>query len=351
MAFHGDCSSYPVPDLLQWLDASRKTGALTLTWDAGQRKIFLLSGQIVATASSGLWERLARVMEHGDEAPGGRVMGLLRSGQATEASVDMSVRQLAEDELIGALVALIAAQSGTFHWTEDPDRGGDEWVSLERPLRQALFEALRLCDEQHDVERALPTDHLVLEPKEGPAPGNALHRIIVHLARREQGLTLSRLWLSLGLSRGVALRAVYDLVRANRLTVVGGTSLEADPIADMLEKGAVLLRERQFDAAGLVFTTLMQRDPGDRRVREFARLAEREHVAALYAELPPVTTFEVVHEPSTLSALRPEERTLVAHLQSGWDVSSVVLASSQRELDTLKSMTRLLRMGVLRATS
>lgn len=349
MAFHGDLSSYPLPDLLQWLDSSRKTGALSLTWDAGQRKLFLLTGQVVATATPGLWERLARVMEQGAEAPGGRVMALLRRGQPTEPSVDISVRQLAAEDLIGALSDLISAQGGRFHWTEDPDRGEDEWVSLELQLRAALFESLRRVDEIADVEKAFPHDHLVVRAGQGTAPSNALHRIVWHLAMKEDAMTLSRIWLALGLPRGVVTRAVFELVRAHRVVVEGAGQVDADPIADMLEKGAVLLRERQFDAAGLVFATLLQRDPGDRRVRDFAKMVEREHVAALYREVPPVSVFEVVADADALSHLRPEERNLVTQLQSGWDVSAVVLASPQRELDTLKSIARLQRVGLIRA--
>lgn len=349
MAFHGDLSSYPLPDLLQWLDSSRKTGALQLTWDAGQRKVFLLTGQIVATAAPGLWERLARVMEQGNEAPGGRVMALLKRGQSIEPSVDISVRQLASEDLIGALCDLTQAQGGRFHWTEDPDRGEDEWVSLEMPLRHALFESLQRVDEMADVERAFPHDHLLVRAGQGTAPSAALHRIVWHLAMRDEEMTLSRIWLTLGLSRGVVTRAVFDLMRANRVVVEGAREIAADPIADMLEKGAVLLRERQFDAAGLVFATLLQRDPSDRRVRDFARMVEREHVASLYREVPPVTVFDVVADASAMATLRPEERNLVGQLQSGWDVSAVVLASPQRELDTLKSIVRLRRIGVLRS--
>ncbi len=51
MAFHGDFSSYPLPELLQWLDGARKTGALQLSWEGGERKLFILSGQVVATAA------------------------------------------------------------------------------------------------------------------------------------------------------------------------------------------------------------------------------------------------------------------------------------------------------------
>jgi hypothetical protein len=349
VAFHGDCSSYPVPELLQWLDSSRKTGALTLTWDAGQRRLFLLGGQVIATAAPGLWERLARVLEHGDEAPGERVMAQLRQGQSGEASIELGVRQLAEEDLLGALVDLVQAQRGQFHWTEDPDRGGDEWVSLELSVRQLLFEALRRVDEAPDVERALPHDHLLVQARDSVAPSDTLQRIVMHLAWRDPGATLSRLWLSLGLPRGVVLRAVYDLMRGGHLQVDGSGPARVDPIAEMLEKGAVLLRERQFDAAGLVFSTLLQRDPSDRRVREFARLAERENVAALYRDLPPTTTFDIAPEPSSRSALRPEERNVLSQLQSGWDVSAVILSSPVRELDALRSLARLVRLGVIRA--
>lgn len=338
-----------MPELLQWLDSSRKTGALTLTWDAGSRRVFLLAGQVIATAAPGLWERLARVMEHGHEAPGDRVMRQLRQGQTGEASIDLSVRQLAEEDLLGALVDLVPAQRGQFHWTEDPDRSGDEWVSMDLSVRHMLFESMRRVDEVPDVERALPNDHLLVQPLEPPAQADALHRIVLYLAQREPGMTLSRLWLSLGLPRGVVMRAVYDLMRARHLKIDGGGPAPQDPIAEMLEKGAILLRERQFDAAGLVFSTLLQRDPADRRVREFARLAERENVAALYHDLPPVLTFEVAGELSVFSGLRPDERNVVSQLQSGWDVSAVVLASPLKELDALRSLARLVRLGVIRA--
>ncbi len=343
MAFHGDLSSYPLPELLQWLDSSRKTGALHLTWDAGNRKVFLLAGQVVATATPGLWERLSRVLELGSEAVGVQVMQTLRSGQPVDA-----VRPLAQDDLLSSLVDLTQTQVGRFHWSEDPDRGEDEWVSVEMSLRHIVFESLRHLDELPDVERALPSDTLVVTPISATPPTNTLHRVLVKLASQQPGMTTGRLWLLLGLSRTLVTRTVFDLIRSGHVRVEGAPVPEADPIADMLEKGAVLVRERQFDAAGLVFASLMQNDPSDRRVREFARMVEREHAAMLYRELPPVERFDVHAAPSDLATLRPEERQVLAQLESGWDVSSVVLASGRRELDTLKSLEKLVRMGVIR---
>lgn len=347
MAFHGDCSSYPVPELLQWLDASRKTGALHLTWDAGERKLFLLAGQVVATAAQGLYERIARVLDVGQEFSGVEVVASLKSGAPKSAAMSAAVRQLAEEDLLGAITDVTATHSGRFHWTEDPDRGEDEWVSLELPLRHAVFESLKRLDEAPDVERLLPDDTRVLRSRPSAAPSHALHRVITKLVSRDETLPLGRLWLSMGLPRTLVGRAVFDLVKAGKLSVEGAQVPQADPVADMLEQGAILLRERQFDAAALVFMTLLKSDPQDRRVRDFARMVEREHVASLYREIPPVARLQVDDQPAMMQVLRPEERHLVSQAKAGLDVSAIVLASGQKEVDALKLLHKLVRQGVL----
>lgn len=348
MAFHGDLSSYPLPDLLQWLDASKKSGALSLSWESGQRKVFLLSGQIIAASAPGLWERLSRVVEHTKEARGDQVLLSLQRAQSMGVAIDGALRQIAEEELVGSLVDLIPA-NGRFHWTEDSDRADDEWVSLELPLRHVLFETLRRMDEVMDVERALPHEQLVLRGAAGVSPSHALHRAILGIVESGDDVTLSRIRLALGLARSVVARAVFDMLRSGRAVVVGAAPIEADPIADMLEKGAVLVRERQFDAAALIFASLLASDPGDRRVREFARMVEREHVAALYREVPPLARFVVTQNSTILSSLRAEERSILRWFETGCDLSAVVLASTQRELDTLRTVMRLTRVGALSA--
>ncbi|MFT3708111.1 MAG: DUF4388 domain-containing protein [Archangium sp.] len=346
MAFHGDLSSFPLPDLLQWLDGSKKSGALSLSWDAGQRKLFLLEGQITAASSTGLRELVSRVLEQTGDARGDVVLTALQRAESAGPAIDQAIREIAEEEVVGSLVDLISAQ-GRFHWTEDPDRADDEWIKLELPLRHVLFETLRRLDEVTDVERALPHEQLVLRTAVGARPKHALQRAIAGILGARDDVTLSRVRLALGLPRSIVARGVFDMLRAGRAVVVGAAPIEADPIAEMLEKGAILVRERQFDAAALIFASLLQSDPGDRRVREFARMVEREHVAAIYREMPPVTRFQVTVDSTVLASLRSEERTLLRWFESGCDLSAVVLASTQRELDTLKLVSRLLRLGAL----
>ncbi|MBL8951418.1 MAG: DUF4388 domain-containing protein [Myxococcaceae bacterium] len=354
MAFHGDFSSYPLPELLQWLDGSRKTGALHVQWDAGERKVFLLTGQIVATAAPGLWEHLARALEQGGMASGQRVLTALETNQGTTQTLDLApevealVRELAADELIASIADLTQVQAGRFHWSEDPDRGNDEWVPLSVPLRHLLFESLRWVDELPDIERALPHDTMtVLGAHHAKSGQPVVQRAILHACQAHGPLNLGRLRLLLGVQRGLVLRAVHDLWRAKKVQVEGTVELEPDPVADMLEKGAILLRERQFEAAAMVFSALLISDPSDRRVREFLRMVEREHVASLYRELPPVSVLDPVDDPEALAALRPDERQIASMVNGRWDVSAIVLAGQLRELDTLKTLFKLRRMGLI----
>lgn len=354
MAFHGDFSSYPLPELLQWLDSSRKTGALHFQWDAGERKIFLLTGQVVAAATPGQWEHLARALEQGGMASGQRILAALKANKGATQALDVApevealVRELATEELIGGVADLTQVQGGRFHWSEDPDRGNDEWVPVTVPLRHLLFESLRWVDELPDLERALPVDTMTVLAGHHAMSGQPIvQRAILHACNTHGPLNLGRLRLLLGLSRGLVLRAAHDLWRARKVQIEGTVELEPDPIADMLEKGAILLRERQFEAASMVFSALLISDPSDRRVREFLRMVEREHVASLYRELPPVTVLDPIDDPEALAALRPEERQIAAMVNGRWDVSAIVLAGQLRELDTLKTLFKLQRMGLI----
>ena len=55
---------------------------------------------------------------------------------------------------------------------------------------------------------------------------------------------------TLAVLRGMGARGVYELMRARLVEVEGAGALEADPVADMLEKGAILLAD--FALAGCV---------------------------------------------------------------------------------------------------
>ncbi|HET9450084.1 MAG TPA: DUF4388 domain-containing protein, partial [Aggregicoccus sp.] len=151
MALHGDLFSFPLPELLQWLDGSRKTGTLQVSWEGGQRQLFVLGGQVLATASVGQRERIARLLELAGLATGARVLSAFAGLQGvadaertfSEAGLEARwVRELARDELFATTADLIQAADGDFHWTEDADLSDAEWTPAELGMRELLFESL-----------------------------------------------------------------------------------------------------------------------------------------------------------------------------------------------------------------
>src|SRR6218665_88517 len=319
MALHGDFSSFPLPELLQWLDSSRKTGTLQLlSWEGGERSLFLLAGQVMAVANEGLRGRVARVLSLAKLADWAAVLAALKALPPNDEELESVfqahhvdprlVRDLVREEMLGSMADQTRGGHGAFHWTEDLDRSGEEWAPCEMGLRELLFESLRWVDEQPDVDRVLPGDALTVRSLVPPGPRQPLmHRIL--LAMCVGGQNLGRLRLSLGLSRSSTSRRVFELLRARQVEggggpegggdpvtamlekggggVEGAPEVVVDPVTDMLEKGAVLVRERQYDAAELVCATLLASDPTDRRGREFARIAQSEPVAAPHAAVPP----------------------------------------------------------------
>jgi Domain of unknown function (DUF4388) len=155
-----------LPELLQWLDSSRKTGALQLTWEGGERKLFVLAGQVVATASRGLWERVTRALHQGALVDGRRLIAALRQSDRLEGAHDLG-----------------------------PEVRG--WVRE----RHALLEALRYLDEQPDVDRVLALDTLTVRAATTDPVGlPVLQRVLLTLTAAPEGVNLGKLRLMLGCS-------------------------------------------------------------------------------------------------------------------------------------------------------
>jgi hypothetical protein len=148
------------------------------------------------------------------------------------------------------------------------------------------LEGLRRLDEWPELDRRYPIDAAALVADEGAArPRTPGQRALLEAARRRASIAEARL--ALGLSRAAVLRRIETL-RELGLAHVEGVSAHADPVASLVEKAQLLVDARQFDEAAIVFRSLLAADPSDRRVRTSCG-GEREHVAALYRELSPVS--------------------------------------------------------------
>jgi hypothetical protein len=369
MALHGDLATFGLPDLLQWLESAKATGCVSLWGEGAERRLFIEHGDLEAVAYPGHWERLARQLAAAELIRPELANNCLAKVQHREqgfeqsffeAGVDLqALLDLAADDLRGVVAGLLGAQTGRFDFAEESlPHSGDERVTLRMNLRELLFEAFRLADEQPQVDRVIGDDRTVLllgaQRDEEPtlAPARAVFCQLRRSTKEQsQGTTLGAVRLALGSSHLACARTVYELYMQGRVSLPGQTKPPPpDPLVALLAQGSALLRAGELEAAGLLCASLRSADPTDRRVREFARAVEGEQISRLYGVLLPMQTYErAPGGDEKAKRLRSDERQVLQLVNGVWDVATLVLASPLREIDTLRRLQRLLEMSLIRA--
>lgn len=314
----GDLQTFPLPDLLQWADDARRSGTLTLERNGISTWMHIKAREVVRISP-----------------PPSIPM------QEDERAVSIAAAA-ASDRLID----LFLEDSGRFHLEETEDEN-DSGIPVTIALRVLVMEGLRHRDELPRLQEAFPDDGARLGATREPTPRDLspIGQLVLGCARER--LSLGETRLRLGLSRPALLRRMHELASLGLLTVEGSDG-RVDPVSRLIAQAAILVRERQFEEAAIVFSTLLAADPSDARLRRMLQDAEREQVAALYSELHPLGVPKLT-DPGALRTRRltRTEREVAERINGRWDVSSLVLSSPLREVETLKSLRRLVKLGVV----
>ena len=128
-----------------------------------------------------------------------------------------------------------------------------------------------------------------------------------------------------------------------------GTPAGGDLFSKLVGQAIILLRERQFDEAAHVFSALLAADPSAVQVKQLFREAETKQIESLYQDLPP-SAVVVPLESGTgdRNRLTASDCQVLDRVNGRWDVSVLVLASPLREVETLKSLRKLLNLRFIK---
>lgn len=316
----GDLSTMGLADVLQWADATRARATIRVERAAGMSAWLVAADRTVVAASPPFAE--GQLTADGTpDAPGPGLRAATRE----------------------ALLDLFLWHEGRFELREGMHAPGAA-VELDMPLQFLVMEGLRLLDEQPRLDETYPDDKARVAATDREAidldtVGAAIHR----LAQSAPALGEARL--VLGLSRPALLRHV-DALRVAGLVEVEGIPHGPDVGGNLIEQAQVLLRERQFAEAAHVFRTLLASDPSDARAKRLLAEAERLEVQAAYELFSPTDVVTVTAERAELRLSGPELAVLDC-LTRPRSVAVLVLVSPLREVETLKSIGRLLGKGAI----
>lgn len=328
----GDLATFPLPDLLQWLDHGRRSGVVEVEPGGGTPVWFQVHDR--------------RVVASGRPPGSHSGLGTL-AGWAPSEPPEALWPEACLDRLVDLF---IGAASGQGRFTlVDGAAGFEDGVPLDAGLGAVTLEGLRRLDEWAALDARYPSEAALLAAQGGGRPRTPGQRALVEAARRRVSLAEARL--ALGLSRPALLRRV-EALRELGLAHVEGVAVRADPVSTLIDKAQLLVAEKQFDEAAIVFRSLLAADPSDRRVRALLREAEREQVAALWEELTPVAVPVLPGGPESLDTpgarrLTAADREVAARVNGVWDVSAIALACPLREVETLRSLRKLARLGLV----
>lgn len=324
----GDLHTFPLSDLFQWLDHGRRSAVLEVdTGDGAPTWLQVHDRRLVAAA----------------RPPDGR------SGVGTVVAwvCPEPAESLWPEECADRIVDLFLAPAGRFTLV-DGAAGFEDGVPLDLGLGQVTLEGLRRLDEWPGLDRRHASESALLRAGGQGRPRTPGQRALLAAAR--SGLSLGEARLALRLSRPALLRRV-EALRELGLVQVEGVAAHQDPVSSLVGKAQVLVAARQFDEAAIVFRSLLAADPSDRRVRNLLREAEREQLAALYEELSPVAVPRLAGGAAALDLaarrLGATDREVASRINGTWDVASVALSSPLREVETLKALRKMVRLGLV----
>ncbi len=325
MVLGGDLTTMALPDLLQWLEQTNQTGLLILERPSGKTAVWVRARDVVGISTPS-----------GITAPV-RPVGPDKAGLA-----------LAQVTAGDRLLDLFLEAGGTFQFV--PGETPENALVVRLSLRVLVMEGLRLLDEWPRLKDAYPLDTARLSRSDVLVQGkpSALHHAILMASSARPSLADVRL--KLALSRPALLRHVDEL-RTQGLVDVEGAATGGDPIARLVFQASQLAKAGQFEEAGIVFQSLLAADPTDGRVRRLLLEVEAEQVAALYNQFSPLSLV-TLEDPAALRGKRlsASDRALAERITNRWDVSTLVLASPLREVETLRSLARLVKAGVVAVT-
>ncbi len=316
----GDLSTMALADVLQWADATRARATIRVE-RADAAAVWLKTDERMVVLAS---PPLAHGRLAADGTPASPGPGLIAATRE-------------------ALLDLFLVREGRFELREHapPPEAG---VELQLPIQFVVMEGLRLLDEHARLDEAYRDEKARLaatdrEPDALDTVKSAIHQ----LAQSAPALGEARL--VLGLSRPALLRHVEEL-RLRGLVEVEGIAHGPDIGGSLLDQAQILLAERQFAEAAHVFRTLLASDPSDARARRLLQESERLEVEAAYELFSPTDVVTVIGDASSIR-LNGADLAVLDCLTRPRSVAVLVLVSPLREVETLKSLGRLLSKGVV----
>ncbi len=371
MALAGDFATMPLPDLLQWLAYSQKTGILLLSKGEIVKEIYFSGGKIIASSSNDPREYFGQfLLSYGklteeelitafqQQARTGIKLGriLVTEGLLEEAEVQKYLRIKAEETIYDLF---LWDDKGEFKFFNDATAEGNN-VPIEMEVTSILMEGTRRSDEWARIRVVFPNsntivkivpDHLTKEILEDPVYNRVIQ--LLELPRRIEDVCLS-----FHSGDFAVYKTLFELTNLGIIEVQKGEESAAPKEKKGTEEEIRLLSNQalkeynsgEFEKSIQIFKHILSIDPnhafskmmiqkGYSEIKETLISSDFtiEHVPYLKRTITPLDEFNFT----------PQENYILSRINGFISVQSIIRISPIQELQALMIFKKLAKEGLI----
>lgn len=378
MGLSGSFRTMSPGDLLQWLSMARKTGTLTFSGRAVEKRIFFRDGRIISSASSDPREYLGQfLMSYGylTEEELKQAMEAQRNTKVLLGKILVNIGVIDESDLLG-LMRLKAEEElyDVFLWTEadfafvDDELPQYEMVPLQIDITGIIMEGHRRLDEWKRIRELVPDRSRVPVIERNidvmELPEN--QRLIVQAINGHR--SIEELMLESRASEFHVSKLVYDFATAGHIRIAEPRVEKKpafekpspdifdetfDEVTAMLVRSQNALRSGDYEKGLRLLKAAQNLDPNNAKVKNALKGAETVIVSELKragivdSRVPKLA--KPLEEMSGLD-FSPNEGFILSRINGIWDIGSIVKISPMRETDALLIFHKLSRDGIVSLT-
>jgi len=377
MSLSGDLSTMPLPDLLQWLAAARKTGVATFARGDTIKTVCLSEGWVAGSSSNDPTDMVGQWL-----VASGRItedqlriaLGEQERSHAFLGTILVQMKALSEQEVSAVLAlkteeiiySLFHWDAGTFEFQEGPYSPLPFRINL--AVQEVLLKGVRRFDEMQRITSIFGGSSVVLR-RTGLAPPENLtsHAHARTVLESVNGVrSIADIALHTHASEFAVGRFLLMLHQGGYVEIVqpaGGPprvpapAQQADsapwhpaaaaPSTNGFSQAALALIEAgDFEGAITMLSQFNRRDP---HVQNLIARAEGGILKKLYAIIPQERVPILARSMDDLKSesLSAEEVYLLSRIDGEWDVRSIVSIAPLREVEALRLLARLRERGFI----
>ena len=369
MSLHGDFATMPLPDLLQWLAMSQKTGILLLQRNEVVKEIYFTGGKIISSASNDPREYFGQfLLSHGKiteedllrifakQGETGIKLGrlLVMEGFLEEDEVQRFLRIKAEETIYD----LFLWDNGTFKfYTDAPAQ--ESHVTIEMDVTSILMEGTRRADEWARIRKVFSSPQVVIriisENLTKSIVQDPLYNRLIQLM--EAPRRINDLCLLFHASDFAVNRTLYEMYSMGIIEVIESPPPEP-PSEKKLEaqlKALCNLGLKQYNSGELesgieTFKQILALSPEHHLARTMVQKAYKEMKAHLVSD-----EFSIEHIPFLQQSLQnlnelsftPQENYILSRVNGTSSVQAIIRLSPIQEIQALMIFKKFAKEGLI----